>query len=205
MRRLISFLKPRVPSGVHYVNECEPVNRRGAKVNRGLKDIKVGDRVWITNHYQKRVLRTVKKLTPTQIVVENWNGASIERFERGKPPSYPHLDPSLTYRQIAYYGFGSSPEITRIATKAECKQWDAEQEQKRIAAEAAEVERKRKESLREELNALFGRRKVSISEAHHQDDVQWQATVYLTEDGVRRLAVLLDTLSAIQLPSWDTA
>lgn len=169
-------------------------------MSRALQNIKVGDRVWIKGNYDP-VLHTVTKLTPTQIIVENRNNNGVDRFQRGKPSRYGRLGHEATYYQIGYHGF-DLPEIKRIATEAECETWDAEQEQKRLDAEAAAAKRKRQDELKEQLNALFGKRKVSISNSYHQDDVQWQATLYLTEDGVRRLAMLIEQLSPEQLPSW---
>ncbi len=163
-----------------------------------LSKIAVGDRVWIKTDY-KRIICLVRRLTPTQILVD-WPWASKgQRFERGKKSRYGN---DLTYWAIGYHGF-CTPEIQAIATASECEQYDAQ-----VKAEAEEVaartsERKEKERHRDELGSLFGRRMVSVSEAHHVRGTEWHLNIYLTTEGVTKIARLIDALSAEELPSWE--
>src|ERR1044071_7643483 len=106
-------------------------------MSRTLKDIKVGDRVWISAQYggsDKHEIRTIKRLTPTQIILDGqWE--KYNRYQRGKSSRYGAHEPT-------YYGIGmSSGRITGMATKAECEQWDAEQERNRLAQAEAEAKR----------------------------------------------------------------
>lgn len=166
-------------------------------MSRGLNDIKVGDRLWI-DYDRDRIICTVLKLTPKQVVVDWPWGKDGARFYRGKLSRY---DKQPHWRKIGYSGWHGS-EIQAIATKAECQQYDAKQEErKRNAANQAQI-RADKEAFRENLRALFGDRMIGVGEAHHTPGVEWEVRIYLTTDGVRKLPELLTALTADELPSW---
>jgi hypothetical protein len=152
----------------------------------GLEAIKVGDRVWISAPYggeDKGEIKTVKRLTPTQIILDG-QYEQYNRYHRGKPSRYGSHEPT-------YYGIGSSDgRITAIATKAECEQWDAEQERKRLAASEAQVKREADEQKRIVLNSLLPE-KASISGPHSNSWGEWQISIYATEDEVREIAARL--------------
>lgn len=168
--------------------------------SRTLKDIKVGDRVWVSHDHDK-MIRLVVRLTPKQIVVDWPWGDKTRRFYRGKKSRY---GDHLSYREIGYIGWRSS-EIQAIATIAECENYDAEQEEKKQQAIAAMETRKQREAQLEELRKLFGRRMVEIYESHNTKGTEWKADIYLTTQGVVKLATLLNDLTDEELPSWGEA
>lgn len=167
--------------------------------NRGLQDIKVGDRVWVS-HDNGRIICTVKKLTPKQIVVDWPWGKDGARFYRGAPSRY---DKEPHYRKIGYSGWHSS-EIQSITTRVECEKYDAEREAGRQRAAADTEARQQRENHCDQLNALFGKRMAHVSESHHIESVEWTVQVNLTTQGVIKLAALLESLTAEELPSWKT-
>ena len=163
-------------------------------MNRTLNQVKAGDRVWVDEigkvNGRDRSLRTVVKLTPTQIVVDcPWGRDRTERFQRGKAPRFPHLDRSPTYYQIGHAGW-YTPEIQRIATVAECAQWDVDQETRKLQQEDAAAQRKAREDKRDDLNKLFGA-SAYVQDAHNNTAGEWQVSIYTDEQGVRQLAEYL--------------
>src|SRR5687767_12350668 len=97
---------------------------------RTLKDIKVGDRIWISAQYgnkERGTLRAVVRLTPTQIILDGVEKYS--RYQRGKRSRY---SSHTGIPEFTYYGIGgASGRITAIATAQEAVAWDAEKERER--------------------------------------------------------------------------
>lgn len=151
-------------------------------MSRGLENIKVGDRVWISAKWgggDKGEIKTIKRLTPTQIILEG-QYEKYNRYQRGKPSRY-NDEPT-------YYGIGMADgSITGIATQAECEKWDAEQERKRLAAESEQARREANEKKCEELRALLPT-KAGIDGPNKNTWGEWRVTFYATEDEVRRIA-----------------
>jgi len=156
-------------------------------MSRTLKEIKVGDRVWISARYgggDKGEIKTVKRLTPTQIILD---GAyeQYNRYQRGKPSRYNGHEPT-------YYGIGmSSGAITGLATKAECKAWDADVAKQREAQEEAKRKRSADEARAVELQALLPA-KARISGPSQNTWGEWSVTIYATEDEVREIGKRLE-------------
>lgn len=157
--------------------------------SKQLKDIAVGDRVWVCSsisHKPERI-QTVARLTPTLIILDGHytGGASCEfnRYHRGKKSRY---SDHLSYSQTSNLSWRS--EILSIATADECAKWDAKQAAKAEADAAFQRERKAKEEKRNELSALFSDH-INVSESGDS----WDVTVYgLTEEQVKRLAAILN-------------
>jgi hypothetical protein len=151
--------------------------------SNSLATIKVGDRVWLSAPWgggDKGEIRTVKRLTPSQIILDGKH-ERYNRYQRGKPSRYSNHEPT-------YYGIGmASGSITGVATKAECEQWDAEQERKRVAAAKAQAQRDADEHKKNELNALLPA-KASVSGPHRNTWGEWQIGIYATESEVREVA-----------------
>jgi len=166
-------------------------------VSDGLKNVKVGDRVWV-DYDRRRIICTVLKLTPTQVVTDWPWGKDVTRFSRGKPSRY---DKEPHYRKIGYSGWYGC-EIQAIATKAQCEQYDAEREAKKQKAAAATEAKRLEEEHRNRLNDLFGKRMVSVYESHHIENVEWTVHLHLTTQGVIKLAALVEALTSEELPSW---
>lgn len=151
-------------------------------MRKDLESIAVGDRVWITAPYgggDKGEIKTVKRLTPTQVILEG-QYEKYNRYQRGTPSRYTD--------EPTYYGIGmASGRITGIATEAECKRWDAEQDQKRLAADSEQARREANEKKREELRALLPT-KAGVDGPNKNTWGEWRVTFYATEDEVRRIA-----------------
>lgn len=163
---------------------------------RDLKDIRVGDRVWVSakrGNNERESLKTVVKLTPTTILLDGL--PQYNRYQRGKKSRYGD--------EWTYYGIGMSDgSVTFIATRQECAEWDAAQQAQKEKAEADARARAEKEALRDELRGLFDGRMVGIGEAYHTPGAEWNVSLYLTIEGVRKLPELLKALTAEELPSW---
>ncbi|HTG95735.1 MAG TPA: hypothetical protein VL866_24250 [Pyrinomonadaceae bacterium] len=164
-----------------------------------LKNIKEGDRVWV-DYDRKQIICTVVRLTPKQVVTDWPWGKDGARFYRGKLSRY---DKQPHYRKIGYSGWYGS-EIQAIATKSQCAEYDAAQEQRKQEAERETLARQEKEAHRGKLNALFGKRMVCVYESHHNKSAEWLVHVSLTTQGVIKLAALLEALTMQELPSWET-
>lgn len=154
-----------------------------------LKDIEVGDRVWVSAPYSgdRGDLHTVKHLTPTQVHLDGFR----QKFNRGKPTKYS--------REPSWYGIGSTRgRILSIATAEEAAAWD-----KKIAQQQADLDaRKQRESeaatKREELTALFSanedENQVTTVRSAEYGDREARSNRYavtfhnLTESEVRELA-----------------
>jgi hypothetical protein len=148
----------------------------------GLTNIKAGDRVWISAKWgggEKGELKTVKRLTPTQIILEG-QYEKYNRYQRGKP--------SRCRDEPTYYGIGmASGSITCIATKAECEWWDAEQERKRLAQVEAEAKRDADERKKQELNSLLPK-KANVDGPYRNTWGEWRVTIMATETEVQEIA-----------------
>jgi hypothetical protein len=145
-----------------------------------LASIKAGDRAWVGSHYGERNsgIRQVKKVTPTQIVID-WNnngGSYVVRFKRDS--GY----------EIA--GGWFPKRITGIATKSECAKFDAEQLAAKLAREAKDKVEAARAALRTELEALFDT-PVNISVDRNQDDTFRLEFCDLTADRIREIAKIL--------------
>lgn len=152
-------------------------------MSQTLKNVKVGDRVWVSAAWgggDKGAIKTIKRLTPSQIILEGGND-KYNRYQRGKPSKYNGHEPT-------YYGIGmASGRITGVATTTECARWDAEQEQKRLAAEEAQQKREADEAKEAELRALLPT-KGGVDGPYKNTWGEWRVTFYATEDEVRRIA-----------------
>jgi hypothetical protein len=161
--------------------------------NNALKNVKVGDRLWIS-YDNGRIICTVLKLTPTQVVTDWPWGKDVARFSR--------YDHEPHWRKIGYsWWYGS--EIEAVATKAQCAEYDAKQEEIKAKAAAESEARQQREARRGELSALFGNRMVGVYEGHHIKGVEWTVHVSLTTQGVIKLAALLGALTVDELPGWE--
>lgn len=164
---------------------------------RSLKDIKVGDRVWVSSGHgnDRDRIQPVVRLTPTQIVLDGYytGGASSEfnRYQRGKKSRY---SDDLRYGQIGSGMWGS--EITSIATEGERARWDAEQEAKRQKADAAKQESERIEAKRLELSGLFNPAHFYLRHDANNKAGAWMAQVWLPDEAaVRELAARINEMS----------
>lgn len=112
--------------------------------------MKAGDRVWLgTNRYGPHEIRTITRVTPTQIVIDwNGNGSYLVRFRRDNG------------RRIA--GGYLAHDILRAATPSQCADWDAKQAALEENRRNKEQQEEALETLRLELAALFGEN-VAIS------------------------------------------
>lgn len=111
-----------------------------------LKDIKVGDRVWISNRYgsNRAQILTVVRLTPTQIHLGDYKA----KYKRGVP--------SRHGGEPSYWRIGSlGGAITSIATEQECAKWDADIERGKQALAKRQTDAKTAEIKRGELTSLF--------------------------------------------------
>lgn len=138
-----------------------------------LEGVKVGDRVWvgIAGTSQPRIeVATIARVTPKRMF-----GSQGQQWHRSNGRS-------CNYRK--------SPDILEVATAEEVVAWEAEQAQKKAAAEAAEREReKAREEKRERLIRLskelknfwrvvsaerieitFEYRKYRIEEVEHREE-----------------------------------
>jgi hypothetical protein len=147
--------------------------------------------VWIGDNYGKSRTRiqTVARLTKTQIILDGYytGGAASEfnRYQRGKETKLKGL---LTYRRIK----GGGNSITAVATPEECAEWDAAQEKKAWEDAAVKARRGLIEAKQRELSELFGEN-GGVQHAGRNTLGEWEVSLYLSEDGVRRLAELIST------------
>lgn len=152
-------------------------------MSRTLKDIKVGDRVWVSAPWgggDKGEIKTVRRLTPSQIILEG-QYEKYNRYQRGKSSRFNGHEPT-------YYGIGmASGSLTGIATATECERWDSKQEQKRLAEEQAERKRAAEQAKCRELQALLPT-KGGVDGPHSNTWGEWRVSFYATEDEVRQLA-----------------
>jgi hypothetical protein len=135
-----------------------------------LANIEVGSRVWLADYYgeRRRDLKTVAKLTPTQIVLDNgW------RY----------------YRSNGYAIGRSLYKIIAAATPEECARHDAERAEEKRAEAERRAESEAREAKHIELNDLFGEN-VHVQSTHTNEAGEWQVCMYLSEEGVRKLAEL---------------
>lgn len=157
----------------------------------GLATIKAGDRVWISAPYggsDKGEIKTVKRLTPTQIILDG-KFEQYNRYRRGRPSRYGDHEPT-------YHGIGmSSGRITAVATKAECERWDAEQERKRLAQVEAESKQVADEKKRQELSAMLPP-KASVDGPYRNTWGEWRIGIYATEAEVVEVARRLQGILA---------
>jgi hypothetical protein len=161
----------------------QPSAGRMDEQRRDLASIQVGDRVWISAKWgggDRGEIKTVKRLTPKQIILDG-KYERYNRYHRGKPSRFSPYEPT-------YYGIGMSDgSITGIATAAECKQWDAEQERKRLEQVEAQTKQSAEEAKRKELDDLLPG-KVGISGPHRNTHGEWSVSIYATESEVREVA-----------------
>jgi hypothetical protein len=140
-------------------------------MTKTLEQIEEGDRVWLGDQREpRRVLRTVEKLTPKQIVLTIRN----DRYKRD------------TFRSVCNTGL----RLTGVATPEEVEQWEAEQARLKVEAEARLAERRRINAKRLELTGLFGEG-FYVSESNDPDTPPWEVHGFLSEEGVRKLAEML--------------
>lgn len=160
-------------------------------MRKELKDIEVGDRVWVgTYNFPRSVIQVVARLTPAQIILDGRysEGAKSQynRYQRGK---LSRAGSYRSYNQI--HGGFSGDQITAVATEDECAKWDAKQERQRAEREATQAEKDRREAKRQKLESLFGDN-VNVSRTHNNKTVEWEVVIYLrSEKEVRRLAELI--------------
>lgn len=151
---------------------------------RTLKQVREGDRVWISDRYHgdKAAIKAVKRLTPTQIVRDGAH-EKYNRYQRGKSSRYGD--------ELTYYGIGAaSGSITGLATQNECEAWDAEQANKKHAQEEAQRRRLDDESKCESLQSLMPA-KARVSGPYRNNWGERNVTIYASEDEVREIATRL--------------
>lgn len=144
-----------------------------------LENIKVGDRVWLgqfsyrSDRWLRLNLRTVIAVTAKKFRVDA-NPKSLYSKANGK---------DWINSRYAYYA---------IATPKECAEWDAEQEQKRIAAAAEAKAQAEIAAQREQLYLLFtGAIRVNVMD----ENGAWELLIHgLTEAEVRELAGKINVL-----------
>ncbi len=140
-------------------------------MTKTLEQLEVGDKVWVGSvTLPRQDVRTVAKLTPAQIVLDN-----DDRYRRDNRRGI-----GVTFR----------PRITAVATAEDVVRWQAERAE---ATRAAEERRRRldeREARRRELCDLFGDSAV-VDVSDGQRPGEWMVTVYGSEDNVQRLAEML--------------
>ncbi len=157
-----------------------------------LKDIKVGDRVWISARYggdERGTLKTVVRLTPTQIILDGIE--KYNRYQRGKPSRYGNHEPS-------YYGIaGADGRITLIATAEESTKWDAKKERERQDLADRIAKQEQIETKRREMESLFRAEHVYVEHDPRNQAGQFVVRIWRKdEDAVRELAAKVNELPA---------
>jgi len=162
---------------------------------RDLKDIKIGDRVWVSERYtgERGDLLTVKHLTPTQVHLSGFKN----KFQRGTQVKW-SKEPS--WRGIGF----TRGQILSIATPEECAAWDANIAQQQAAMDARKQQAAEAATKRAELTALFpaceeGNRGTQVTDASW-GNWDYRAGRYdvtfhgLTESEVRQMATAWNPL-----------
>lgn len=141
-----------------------------------LENIKVGDKVvWGTWDYRanaerKTAIHTVTKVTSKKFATNGWR--DLYSKDSGK---------SYAASQYMYH---------RVASAAECEQWDAAQERLLQEREIQATRQKERDNLRQELISLF---KSPVRVDDNPETDKWDVTLHgLTEEEVRQLAVKLN-------------
>jgi len=158
-------------------------------MSKALVDIEVGDRVWVGDGRGRlRKLRTVTRLTPTQIILDD--DPKFSRFARDKP---------------TFYRIGSgSGYIESVATEAEVKQWEAEQAREAEEREAHRRAREAREAKRQELTTLFASERAYVHESPTNLAGEWYVEIYGSEDDMRRIAEAVRSIVGSPAPRLKT-
>lgn len=146
-----------------------------------IKSLKVGDRClmkkFVSGAYIPIGVRTVSRLTPTQIILAP--EGVYDRYHRiGGVRKYPGKNINV-----------NGACIEREATPEEIEHWDSEKRKKEESIAAAKAERTAYERKRGDLNGIFSE-SVIVRGSHHAGT--WEVEFGpLTEDQVRKLAELV--------------
>lgn len=140
-----------------------------------LKDVEVGDRVWAgSSTIPCRSILRVARLMPKTMELDGAQGCYSRETGRA----------AIGNKDTLY------TRVAKVATPEECDTWDADVAERKRRHEEREAARKRLEVKYSELRDLLPR-SASVTDKPLELDGEWEITLCLSEEGVRRLAAWL--------------